>query len=119
VAYQTPVLEHGSTRYGRWLRANRLKIALWIAFVEGLLVVFDVIDVLPALLIAGLVVVAYFWLSPRLRPGLARDALWTGAVSQAVVAMVPVLVLVVGTLALIAVGVLAAVVLIVLITGRR
>jgi hypothetical protein len=119
VAYQTPVLEHGSTRQGRWLRANRLKIALWIAFVEGLLVVFDVIDVLPALLVAGLVVVAYFVLSQRLRPGVARDALWTGAVSPAIVAMVPVLVLVVGTLALIGVGILAAVVLIVLITGRR
>jgi hypothetical protein len=119
VAYQTPVLEHGSTRYGRWFRANRLKIALWIAFVEGILVVFDVIDVLPALLVAGLVVVAYFALSPRLRAGIPRDALWTGAVSQAVVALIPVLVLVVGTLALIGVGILAAVVLIVLLTGRR
>jgi hypothetical protein len=35
------------------------------------------------------------------------------------VALVPVLVLVVGTLALIAVGVLAAVVLVLLLTGRR
>jgi hypothetical protein len=70
-------------------------------------------------LVAGLVVAAYFLLSQRLRPGFARDALWTGAVSQAIVAMVPVLVLVVGTLALIGVGILAAVVLIVLITGRR
>ena len=52
-------------------------------------------------------------------PGLARDALWIGAVSQAMVALVPVLVLVVGTLALIAVGVLAAVVLVLLLTGRR
>jgi hypothetical protein len=119
VAYQTPVLEHGSTRHGRWFRANRLKIALWIAFVEGLLVVFNVVDVFPALLVAGLIVVAYFWLGQRLRAGLARDALWTGAVSQAMVALIPVLVLVVGTLALIAVGVLAAVVLILLLTGRR
>jgi hypothetical protein len=116
---QTPVLEHGSTRPGRWLRANRLRIALWIAILEGALVVFDVIDVLPALLIAGLVVVAYFWLSQRLRPGLTRDALWTGAVSQAMVALIPVLVLIVGTLALIAVGILAAVVLVLLLTGRR
>jgi hypothetical protein len=119
VDYQTPVLEHGSTRHGRWFRENRLKIALWIAFIEGALVVFNVIDVLPALLVAGLVVVAYFWLSPRLRPGLARDALWTGAVSQAAVALIPVLVLVGGTLALIGVGILAVVVLIVLLTGRR
>jgi hypothetical protein len=119
VAYQTPVLEHGSTRPGRWFRANRLRIALWIAVIEGALVAFNVIDVFPALLIAGLVVVAYFWLSQRLRPGLARDALWTGAVSQAMVALIPVLVLIVGTLALIAVGILAAVVLVLLLTGRR
>lgn len=119
MAYQTPVLEHGSSRSGRWLRANRTRIALWIAVIEGALVVFDVIDVFPALLVAGLVVGAYFWLGQRMRPGLAKDALWVGAVSQAMVALVPVLVLVVGTLALIAVGILAAVVLILLLTGRR
>jgi hypothetical protein len=119
VAYQTPVLEHGSSRSSRWLRAYRIRIALWIAIIEGVLVVFDVIDVLPALLIAALVVGAYFWLSQRLPAGLARDALWIGAVSQAMVALVPVLVIVVGTLALIAVGILAAVVLVLLLTGRR
>ena len=119
MAYQTPVLEHGSTRSARWLRANRTRIALWIAVIEGALVVFDVIDVWPALLVAALVVGAYFWLGQRLRPGLARDGLWIGAVSQTMVALVPVLVLVVGTLALIAVGALAAVVLILLLTGRR
>jgi hypothetical protein len=119
VAYQTPVLEHRSTRTSRWLRANRLRIALVVAIAEAVLVVFGVIDVLPALLVAALVVAAYFWLAQRLRAGLARDALWIGAVSQTMVALVPVLVLVVGTLALIAVGLLAAVVLLLLLTGRR
>jgi hypothetical protein len=119
VAYQTPVLEHRSSRSSRWLQAYRTRIALWIAIAEGVLVVFDVIDVLPALLVAALVVGAYFWLGQRLKPGLAKDALWIGAVSQAMVALVPVLVLVVGTLALIAVGVLAAVVLVLLLADRR
>jgi hypothetical protein len=119
MAYQTPVLEHGSSRPARWFRANRLRVAAWVAVIEGALVVFNVIDVLPALLVAGLVVVAYFWLSQRLRPGLGRDVLWAAAVSQAMVALIPVLVLIVGTLALIAVGILAAVVLILLLTGRR
>jgi hypothetical protein len=112
-------LEHRSSKSSRWLQAYRTRIALWIAIAEGLLVVFDVIDVLPALLVAGLVVGAYFWLGQRLKPGLAKDALWIGAVSQAMVALVPVLVLVVGTLALIAVGVLAAVVLVLLLADRR
>jgi hypothetical protein len=119
MAYQTPVLEHRSSRSSRWVRAYRLRIALWIAIVEGVLVVFNVIDVFPALIVAALVVGFYFWLGQRLRAGLARDAAWIGAVSQAMVALVPLLVLVVGTLALIAVGALAAVVLVMLLTGRR
>jgi hypothetical protein len=119
VAYQTPVLEHRSSKSSRWLQAYRTRIALWIAIAEGVLVVFDVIDVLPALLVAAVVIVAYFWLGQRLKPGLAKDALWIGAVSQAMVALVPVLVLVVGTLALIAVGVLAAIVLVLLLADRR
>ena len=41
---QGHVLEHRSTRGGRWLRAKRTRIALGIAVVEGLLVVLDVID---------------------------------------------------------------------------
>jgi hypothetical protein len=119
VAYQPPVLEHGSSRSSRWLKGNRLRIALWIAVVEGVLVVFDVIDVFPALVVAALVIGLYFWLGSRIRAGLARDGLWVGAVSQAMVALVPVLVLVVGTLALIAVGALAVIVLVLLLTGRR
>lgn len=119
MAYQTRVLEHGSSRSARWLRGNRLRIALWIAIIEGVLVVFDVIDVFPALVVAALVIGLYFWLGPRIRAGLARDGLWIGAVSQAMVALVPFLVLVVGTLALIAVGALAVVVLVLLLTGRR
>jgi hypothetical protein len=119
VAYQTPVLEHRSTRSSRWLRANRLKLALWVAVIEGVLVVFDVIDVLPALAIAALVIVFYFWLGHQLRAGVARDAAWTAAVSQAIVALVPFLVFFVGTLAIIAVGVTALAVLVLLLTGRR
>jgi hypothetical protein len=119
VAYTTPVLEHRSNRTSRWVQANRVKIALWIAIAEGVLVAFDVIDVFPALVVAALVIGFYFWLGQRLRAGLGRDAAWIGAVSQAMVALVPLLVLVIGTLALIAVGVLAAVVLVLLLTGRR
>ena len=119
MAYQTPVLEHGSSRSSRWLKANRLRIALWVAVIEGVLIVFNVIDVLPALLVAAIVVGFYFWQGHRLRAGIARDASWTAAVSQAIVALVPFLVLLVGTLAIIAVGAIAIFVLALLLTGRR
>jgi hypothetical protein len=116
---EQPAIEHGSTRFGRWLRRYRLRFAFWVAVIEGLLLVFGVINRWAALLVAALVIVLYFAFAARLRPGAARDVLWAAAVSQALVALIPVLVIVVGTLALIAVGILAVVALIVLFGDRR
>ena len=114
-----PVLEHGTTRSGRWLRRYRTRIAFWVAVVEALLLVFGAIDRWGALLVAVLVIAAYFVIGPRVRSPLGRDVLWTGAVSQALVALVPILVIVLGTLTLVAVGILAVVALIVLFGDRR
>ncbi|HKF15408.1 MAG TPA: hypothetical protein VKB13_09290 [Gaiellaceae bacterium] len=114
-----PVLEHRTTRGGRWLRRNRTRVAFWIAVVEGALLVFGAIDRWGALLVAVLVIAAYFVIRPRLQSPLGRDVLWTAAVSQALVALVPILVIVVGTVALIAVGIIAVVALIVLFGDRR
>ena len=33
-----PAIEHGTTRWGRWLRARRIRITLWIAVLEGIIV---------------------------------------------------------------------------------
>jgi hypothetical protein len=116
---EQPVLEHGTTRTGRWLRHNRTKIAFWIAIVEAILLVFGVINRWGALLIAVLIIVGYFAIATRLRSLVARDVAWIAAVSQALVALVPILVVLVGTLALIAVGVIAVVALIMLFGDRR
>ena len=114
-----PALEHGSTRPGRWLRHYRTRIAFWIAVVEGLLLVFGAIGRWAALLIAVLIIVGYFAVATRLRSPVLRDTAWIAAVSQALVALIPILVIVVGTLALVAVGILALVALIVLFGDRR
>jgi hypothetical protein len=116
---EQPALEHGSTRPGRWLRRYRTRIAFWIAVIEGLLLVFGAISRWGALFIAALIIIGYFALATRLRPGAARDVAWIAAVSQALVALIPILVIVVGTLALVAVGILAVVALIVLFGDRR
>ena len=116
---EQPALEHGTTRTGRWLRRYRTRIAFWIAVVEAILLVFHAISRWGALLVAALVIVGYFALSPRLRSPLARDVAWIAAVSQALLALVPILVILVGTFALIAVGVLAIVALAVLFGDRR
>jgi hypothetical protein len=116
---QHPVLEHGTTRTDRWLRRYRTRIAVWIAVAEAILLVFGAVNRWGALLFAALVIVVYFALEHRLRSQSGRDILWIAAVSQALVALVPVLVILVGTLTLIAVGFLAAVALIVLFSDRR
>ncbi|HWH54071.1 MAG TPA: hypothetical protein VNT04_00695 [Gaiellaceae bacterium] len=113
-----PAIEHGSTRAGRWLRARRVRIAFWIAVVEGLLVAVHAISWWAAIAIAVLVVGGWFIFGHRLRSDAARQASWIAAVSQALVALVPILVIVVGTLALIVVGALAAVALIMLFASR-
>ena len=114
-----PVLEHRAGRGGRWLRRYRTRIAFAIAVVEALLLVVGAIDRWGALLIAVLVIAAYFVIRPRLASPLGRDVLWTAALSQALVALVPILVIVIGTFALIAVGIIAVVALIVLFGDRR
>ena len=111
-------IEHDSSRTGRWLRARRLRVALWIAVIEGILVVFHVISWWLAALVAIAIIFGYFSAGIRLRSDAARQVAWIAAVSQALVALVPVLVFVVGTLALIAVAAIAIIALIVLLSDR-
>lgn len=113
-----PALEHGSSRLSRWLRARRVRLAFWIAVVEGLLIVFHAFSWWIAIAIAALVVVAWFSYGHRLRSQTARQLGWIAAVSQSLVALVPILVVVVGTLALIVVGLLAVGALVLLFGSR-
>ena len=112
-------LEHGTSRTGRWLRARRVRIALWIAVAEGILIVFDVISGWLALLAAAIAILFYLLVGRELRADTVRQSSWILAASQVLVALVPVLVFVVGALAVIAVGLLAALALVALFADRR
>jgi hypothetical protein len=124
VAYPTPelergpVLDHGTTKSGRWLRANRVKLAIWIAVAEGLLIIVGALPRLPTIFFAIVVVGLYFWLGRRVTWDAGRQAFWVAAASQALVALIPILVIVVGTFALIAIGFIAVIALILLFTDR-
>lgn len=115
---EQPVLEHGSTRGGRWLRRNRTAIALAIAIVEGILLLFGAIDRPLAIVVAVAVIVLYLWIGRRLRPQGAHDVAWIAAVSQALVALIPLLLFVLTAVAVVGVAILAVVALIVLFTRR-
>ena len=112
------MLEHRSSKLGRWLRERRIRIAFWIAVAEGILVVFHAISWWLAIGVAVLVVAGWFGVAHRLRSDTARQVWWIAAVSQALVALVPVLVLIVGTLALILVAILAVLALVLLFSSR-
>ena len=88
------VVDHRASRTGRWLRARRTRFALWIAVVEGLFVALHVISWWAAIAAALIVVLFWFSFGHRLRADAARQVSWIAAVSQAVVALVPVLVIV-------------------------
>ena len=118
MVYEARVIEHRSSRPGRWLHDRRARFALWIAVAEAVLLVVHVISWWAAILVAALFVGLWFWGAHRLRSQTAREVFWIAAVSQALVALVPILVIVIGTLALIAVALLAVVALIALFASR-
>ena len=112
------VVEHREGPTRRWLRERRVSIAIAIAIAEGVLIIAGELSRALALVIAVAVVVGYFTLADRLRPGVGREIAWIAAVSQALVMLVPVLVILVGTLALIGVAALAVIALVLLFSRR-
>lgn len=114
-----PAIEHGSTRPGRWLRERRVRIALLIALVEGVLVLVGVIPSWAALLVGAAVVAFYFFVARNFRNDAAREASWTAALSQVFMALVPVLAFVLTAVAVIVLVLIAVVALLALLADRR
>src|SRR3954454_3471931 len=114
-----PALGHTPSPTGRCVRARPVRTPFWIAVAEGILIVVHAISWWATVLVAALVVGGWFSLGHRLGSDTLRQGGGIAAVSQALVALVPILVLVVGTLALILVALLAAVALILLFSSRE
>lgn len=108
------VVEHGASKSALWLQERRVRIALWIAVIEGLLVAVHVINRWVAIAIAIAAVTIYFFAGRESRSFTARQVSWIAATSQAAVVLIPFLLIVVGTFALVAVGLLAIVALVAL-----
>jgi hypothetical protein len=114
-----PVLEHRQRRSSRWLRENRLRIALLVALVETGLVVANVLAWRWAVIAAGIVFAFHFFVGRRASYDTVRQLSWAGAVSQTLPVLLPFVAVAVS--ALVVLGVLAAAVVVIafLVFGRR
>jgi hypothetical protein len=120
MAYGAPgVLEHRTTRGGRWLRERRIRFALWAALIEGLLIVVGAIPLGVAIVVAAAVVIGYFFLRDRITSDTARQTFWIAAASQAVVVTVPVVLAVATVAALVVLAFIGLAALLVLLGDRR
>ena len=109
----------GPARSRGWLRERRVRIALWIAAIEGLLIVVHVIDKWPAIIIAGAFLVAYLLGASNIKSETGRQIAWIVAASQALVVLVPIVFAFVKTIAYLIVAILAVVALLILFRGER
>jgi hypothetical protein len=113
------LVEHGESRLARRLRRNRLRIALAIAAVEGVLVIAGAIPWWVVVLLALAALVAYVGWGREHESADVRVVTWTAAVSQLLVVLVPVVAGALVVLAAVAVVVVAAVALAALVLDRR
>jgi hypothetical protein len=112
------VIEHGETSFARSVRRQRLRIALAIAVVEGVLVVADVIPWWAVLALATAALALYVGVGRDSSNNDVRNITWIAAVSQLVVVLVPIAVVVVGALAIVVVVGFVLVALIALLADR-
>ena len=120
MAYGERVIEGGSSHTGRWLRERRLKLALWIAVLEGIVVaVSGDISRWTVVGIAALVLVIYVLVRENLRWDAARQLIWIVAASQVLALLVVILAFIVGAIALVLVVLFALVALAYLVSDLR
>jgi phosphatidylserine synthase len=114
------MIEAGSTRTGRWLRERRLRLALWTAVIEGVLVAVSHDLTRWTVLVIAVIVLAFYVLAGRqMKWDVGRQLSWIAAASQALAILVVVLAFVVGLLAIVLVGLFAVIALVYLFSDYR
>jgi hypothetical protein len=114
------MLEGGSTRMGRWLRERRLRLALWVAIIEGLLVALTHDLTRWTVLVIAVIVLAFYIVAGRsMRWDVARQLSWIAAASQSLAILVIIVAFILGLLAIVLVALFAIVALAYLFSDYR
>jgi hypothetical protein len=107
------------SRTGRWLAARRLKIALGVAVLEGIIVAFAKdISSWTVIIISAPIIAFYLFAGRSLDSDTGRQLSWVAAASQAFAVLLAVIALTIKLWVLIVVGIFAVIALI-LILGER
>jgi hypothetical protein len=110
--------EHTSST-GRWLAERRLKIALGIAVLEGILVaVAKGWSIWTVIIISAPIIAFYLFAGRTVQSDAGRQLAWIAAAAQSFAVILCVVALVIGAFVLIVAGVFAAVALILLLGER-
>jgi hypothetical protein len=112
-----PVVEHRQSAGARWLRERRLRIALLIAFIESLLVIFSSLGWFWVVGAAAAAVALYL-VGRRTSSATVREVTWVLAASQLIALIVPLLWEVVKFLAILVLVLLALFFLAILLLDR-
>jgi hypothetical protein len=120
MAYSQPMIEAGTTRTGRWLRERRIRLTLWVAVIEGVLVAVTAdLTKWTVLVIAAILLAFYVVAGRNLHWDVGRQLSWIAAASQALAILVVVLAFVLGFVAIVAVVIFAIIALVYLFSDYR
>jgi hypothetical protein len=113
------VIEHGTTRTGRWLKARRVRLVLWVAVVEGIIVALAHDFSRWTVIAIAIPVLALFLFWGRdHKSDTVRQVTWIAAASQALAVVVVILAFILDWLALLLAGIFAAIALLFLLSDR-
>ncbi len=113
------VAQPPQSRLGRWLAERRLKIALGVAVLEGIVVAVEKDFSRWTVIIVSAPIIAFYLTAGRsLQSDAGRQLSWIAAASQAFAVILCIVAFVIGAFVLIIAGVFAAIALI-LILGER
>ena len=107
------------SKLGRWLAERRLKIALGIAVLEGILVAVEKdFSRWTVIIISAPIIAFYLFAGRALQSDTGRQLSWIAAASQAFAVLLCVVALVIGAFVLIIAGVFAVIALILILSDR-
>jgi hypothetical protein len=114
------MIEAGSTRTGRWLRERRVRLALWVAVVEGLIAAFSQDIGRWTILVLAVIVLAFYMVAGRaMKCDVARQLSWIAATSQALAILVIIFAFILKLVAIVVIALFAIVALVYLFSDRR